>query len=173
MDTSEVYMLFEEIKENLKTGNNQPSEQILMDVQAVNSMTEQFRHIIEEVRKPTRTEHRHVIEIGSSKVFLSLIGLALTVILLGFIIYNQWQNLSLYKDNDLKYRYVKMQGQITGESIYCLEDMFEHADSIRLIRNQVEKYEYLVKEQAEKMEWARRSAEEAERLRKELESIKK
>ncbi|MDR1981809.1 MAG: hypothetical protein LBQ39_09365, partial [Tannerellaceae bacterium] len=64
-------MLFEEIKKNLKTGSNQPSEQIQMDVQAVNSMTEQFRHIIEEVRKPARTEHRHVIEIGSSKVFLS------------------------------------------------------------------------------------------------------
>jgi plasmid replication initiation protein len=55
MDTSEVYMLFEEIKENMKTGNNQPSEQIQMDVQAVNSMTEQFRHIIEVETKGSRT----------------------------------------------------------------------------------------------------------------------
>ena len=39
-------------------------------------------------------------------------------------------------------------------------------------RKQVEKYEELVKEQAEKLERVRRNNEEAQRLQKEVESLK-
>jgi hypothetical protein len=136
-------------------------------------MTEQFRHIIEEVRKPARTEHRHVIEIGSSKVFLSLIGMFLAILLLGFVIYNQCQSIGHYKDNDLKYRCVKMQGQATEDDIYRLEAKFVYQDSITIIRKQVEKYEQLVREQVEKIERAKENNKEAERLQKEVENIKR
>ena len=46
-------------------------------------------------------------------------------------------------------------------------------DNISGVRNQVEKYEQLVKEQAEKIEQARFNAVEAERLQKEVEELKK
>jgi hypothetical protein len=46
-----------------------------------------------------------------------------------------------------------------------------HNDSINIIRKQVEKYEELVKEQAERIERAKREAKEVEKLQKEAESL--
>ena len=58
------------------------------------------------------------------------------------------------------------------ENLYRLERQFRNGDSIKIIRKQVEKYEELVEEQAERMERVRRNSEEMERLRKEAESLK-
>jgi hypothetical protein len=97
-------------------------------------------------------------------IFLSLTG-------------NIWQsnrNPQL-KGNDLKYRYVKMQGTANHESLLNLETAFTYSrdkDSIAVIRKRVETYERLVKEQSEKIERARLNAKEAERLEKEVESVK-
>ncbi|KAA6305069.1 hypothetical protein EZS27_043280 [termite gut metagenome] len=85
---------------------------------------------------------------------------------------NQRQTINQYRDNDLKYRYVKIQRQMTEENIYRLERLFEYRDSISIVRKQVERYERLVKEQTEKIERARRNADEAEKLLKEVESLK-
>jgi len=65
-----------------------------------------------------------------------------------------------------------MQGQTNEESIYRLEQQFKYADSVRIIRKQVEKYEKLVKRQAEKTVRIKRNSEEAERLRKEAEALR-
>jgi phosphoenolpyruvate synthase/pyruvate phosphate dikinase len=65
-----------------------------------------------------------------------------------------------------------MQGQMTEENIYQLERLFENRDSIKIVRKQVERYERLIMEQAEKIERARRNVDEAERLRMEAESLK-
>ncbi len=79
------------------------------------------------------------------------------------------------RDNDLKYRYVKMRDGATAGEIKTLETVFTYdrnPDSIQLIRRQVIQYERLVKEQAEKTERARLNASETERLRKEIETVK-
>jgi hypothetical protein len=65
-----------------------------------------------------------------------------------------------------------MQGQTNEENIYRLERQFRYGDSIKIICKQVEKYEELVREQAERTERARRNSEEVERLRKEAETLK-
>ena len=65
-----------------------------------------------------------------------------------------------------------MQGQTDVDNLYRLEQQFQYSDSIRIIRKQVEKYEDLVKEQAERMERARRNSEKLERLLKEAETLK-
>ncbi|KAA6340879.1 hypothetical protein EZS27_011280 [termite gut metagenome] len=172
MDISKVYTLFEEIKESIKQNNsNKPVESAQVDMTAANTMTERFENLIEEVKKPTKVEHRHVIDISSSHVFFSLIGMCIVILILSFVIYNQRQAISQYRDNDLKYRYVKMQGQMTEENIYQLGKLFENRDSIKIVRKQVERYERLVMEQAEKIEWARRNADEAKRLQREVESL--
>lgn len=78
-------------------------------------------------------------------------------------------------DNDLKYRYINMQGEANQETLLKLETVFTYnrnKDSIFTIRKQVETYERLVKEQAEKIERARLNALEAEQLQKEVESVK-
>ena len=70
------------------------------------------------------------------------------IIILGlsYFIGNQRQTINQFKDNDLKYRYIKMQGQTNEENIYRLEKQFKYSDSIKIVRKQVEKYEELVRE---------------------------
>jgi hypothetical protein len=173
IDTSAVYTLFEELKESLKQRNEKLVEPAQVDMTAVKAMTERFENLIEEIQKSTKVNHHHVISIGSNKVFFSLIGMCIVILILSFAIYNQKQTISQYKDNDLKYRYIKMQGQAAENNIYRLDRQFEYQDSITIVRKQVEKYERLVKEQAEKVERARQNTDEAEKLQKEAESLKK
>jgi hypothetical protein len=69
-----------------------------------------------------------------------------------------------------------MQGEANPENLLKLETFFTYnrnKDSIAVIRKRVETYERLVKEQAEKIERARLNAKEAERLEREVESMKK
>jgi hypothetical protein len=98
--------------------------------------------------------------------------LVITIFGLFWAIANQRQTIGQYKENDLKYRYVKMRGQTDEDSFYRIEQQFRYGDSIKIIRMQVEKYEELLKEQAETLERAKRNSEEAERLRKEVKSVK-
>ena len=65
-----------------------------------------------------------------------------------------------------------MQGQTNEENLFRLQQQFQHSDSIRIIRNRIERFDDLVREQAERMEKARVNEEEIERLRKETESIR-
>ena len=65
-----------------------------------------------------------------------------------------------------------MQGQTDEENLYRMEQQFRYGDSIKIVRKQVEKYEELVKEQAERIERAKRENKEAERLQKEIESVR-
>jgi len=104
------------------------------------------------------------IDIVSSKVFLSLVIMALIIIGLSYVVGEQRRSISQYKENDLKYRYIKMQGQINEENLYRLEQQFRYSDSNRIIRKQVENYEELVKEQVEKLEQAKKSREEIEKI---------
>jgi hypothetical protein len=66
-----------------------------------------------------------------------------------------------------------MYGQTTEENFYRLERQFKYTDSIKIIRKQVERYEELVKEQAEKVERAKRNGEEADKLQREAEYLRK
>ena len=119
--------------------------------------------------------HRHAIEIASSKVFISMVAMGLTIFLSFVLHIYQFDRIRLSRDNDLKYRYIKMHDGATAGEIKTLETVFTYdrnPDSIQQIRRQVIQYERLVKEQAEKIEQARLNASEAERLRKEVETVK-
>ena len=76
------------------------------------------------------------------------------------------QNMDL-SDNDLKYRFIKMYGSISGNELDTLEVVF-HRDRdktvIRNIRNEVEDFEYRTRVRAEKLEKARLLQQEAEEL---------
>jgi len=173
IDVSTVYEMFEKLNEKLdKQTTDKSAETIQLDLSAVNTITERLEQTIEEVRKPVNVKHCHKIEIASNWVFFSLIVMAFIILGLSYAIGEQRKTISQYRNNDLKYRYIKMQGQTNEESIYRLEQQFKYADSVRIIRKQVEKYEKLVKRQAEKTARIKRNSEEAERLRKEAEALK-
>ena len=175
MDTAAVFEMFETINNKLDKKTDKPVEPVQVDLTAINILTEQLESVIETVREPTQVEHqhRHTIEIGSSKIFLSLVVMTLMIMGLCYAVGEQRRSISQYKENDLKYRYIKMQGQTDEKNLYCLERQFQYSDSIEIIWKQVGKYEKLVKEQAEKIARARRNSEEADKLRDKVESIKK
>ena len=73
------------------------------------------------------------------------------------------------KDNDLKYRCIKMQGEATSKNLLQLETIFTYEynrDSISVIRKKVVNYECMVKEQAEKIERARLKATETKTMKR-------
>ena len=102
-----------------------------------------------------RKEHVFIVDFRRSKTAITIITMAL-VILLSWT-GNIWQlrNNNQLKDNDLKYRYIKMEGKASSEDLLRLENIFTYdrnSDSISVIRERIENYERLVKEQAEEIE---------------------
>ena len=174
IDISAIFEMLEVIIKKLDRPTEKPSEPVQPNMTAVHAITERLEDVINEVRKPAKIEHqhRHTIDISSSEVFISLAVMAFVILGLSYFIGEQRRTINQYTYSDLKYRYIKMQGQTNEESIYRLERQFRYGDSIKIIRKQVEKYEELVKEQAERIERAKQNSEEVERLRKEAETLK-
>ena len=78
--------------------------------------------------------------------------------------------------NDLKYRYVKMRGEIKGKELTELETVFrdEQHKAIRdTVRNQVERYEEAVRRQAERLEQATIKERKAYELLQDAEQLRK
>ena len=82
-------------------------------------------------------------------------------------VYQFKRNMDL-SDNDLKYRFIKMYGGISGNQLDTLEVVFyrdRDKTVIRNIRNEVEDFEYRTRVRAEKLERARLLQQEAEELK--------
>ena len=134
---------------------------------------------IDEMGKESRTiirkEHVFSLDFKNSKTVITLCCMGF--VLLFSLVGNFWQmqQNSLLSDNDLKYRYIKMYGEANQEKLMGLETLFTYErdeEQIALIREQVETYERLVKEQAEKTERARLNTSQANELQKQAEFIK-
>ena len=134
---------------------------------------------IDEMGKESRTvirkEHVFSLDFKNSKTVITLCCMGLVILF--SLVGNFWQmrQNSQLSDNDLKYRYIKMYGEANQEKLMDLETLFTYQrdeQQIALIREQVETYERLVKEQAEKTERARLNISQANELQKQAESIK-
>ena len=172
IDASTVYEMFETQKSELvelKKLITNTAEPAQIDLSAINTMTEQLENVIVEVKKPSKVEHRHSISISNSWFSFSWIGLLVVILVLSWIMGNQRQTIGQYRDNDLKFRYIRMQGQTNEENLFRLQQQFQHRDSVRIIRNRVVEFERLVREQAERMERARINEAEMQRLQIETE----
>jgi ATP-dependent Zn protease len=116
-------------------------EPVQADLSSLNAMTERIESLIEDVRNSEKVEHhRHTIDIRSNWFFFSWVVLVIIIFALFWMIVNQRQTIGQYKDNDLKYRYIKMYEQTDEENIYRLEWQCKYIDSIKIICKQVEKY---------------------------------
>jgi len=181
IEISEVYTLFEEIRELVKAGNKsnatiqtiQPRIE-LPDLSALDELSDKLDEAIGEIRKPIRTEHHHIFSIAFNKIFYGVIGLCVVCLFLLFTVFNQRKEIATYKDNDLKYRYVQMQGEITPAGVISLDSIFENRrDSLNMIRQQVGQHEKAVIEKAKRLERARLKEQEADRLREEAKKLKR
>ena len=117
------------------------------------TLIEQVGQAVEAAAKPENLpvrEHRHTytLDLKSSKTALVIFVMAVIIVLLiGFIYRVSVSNQQLAK-NDLKYRYVKMCGEIGEKELTELETVFryERYKAIRdTVRNQVERYEEAVR----------------------------
>ncbi len=177
IDINEIYTLFEEIRELIKAGsknNNLIQPQIdLPDLSAIDGLSEKLDKAIGEIRKPVRTEHHHIFSIASNKIFYGVIGLCIVCLFLLFTVFTLRKENATNKDNDLKYRYIQMQGEIIPTGVFNLDSIFENRrDSVRMIRKQVEQHEKTVIEKAKRLERVRLKEQEAERLKEEAGRVK-
>lgn len=80
------------------------------------------------------------------------------------------------QDNDMKYRYLLMQGQANGNTLERLENMFKWQRDERFIRSLTDSvldFEERCRRQAEALERARLLNEQAEQLKKEADKLRK
>ncbi len=176
IDVNEIYILFEEIRELVKSGskNSNPiqPEIELSDLSAITELSGKLDETIGEIRKPVRTEHHHIFSIASGKVFFGVITICTALLISLFVIYDQRKEIFTYRDNNLKYRYIQMQGEITPAGLINLDSIFENRrDSVKKICQQVEQYEEAVIEKAKRLERARLKEQETGRLREETDKL--
>jgi len=142
------------------------------------AIMEQVRQTVEAAVKPENLpvqEHHHTytLDIKSSKTVLVMFVMAVIIVLLIGFIYRVSVSNQQLAANDLKYRYVKMRGEIKEKELTELETVFrdEQHKAIRdTIRNRVERYETRVRIRAEQLEQATVKERKAQKL---LDDVKK
>jgi len=145
------------------------------------TLIEQVGQAVETAAKPENLplqEHRHTytLDIKSSKTALVIFVMAVIIaLLIGFIYRISVSNQQLAA-NDLKYRYVKMCGEITEKKLTELETIFrdkQHTAIRDTVRNQVERYEEAVRRRAEQLEQASIKERKAYKLLQDAEHLRK
>ena len=142
------------------------------------TLIEQVGQAVKAAAKPENLpvqEHRHTytLDISSSKTFLTMFVMMVCIFLQGAFIYRISENNRLLAVNDLKYRYVKMRGEIKEKELMELETVFWDEQYRKLrdtVRNQVERYEEAVRRRAELLEQATVKERRAQKL---LDDVKK
>ena len=142
------------------------------------TLIEQAGQAVEALKRPNALpvqEHRHTytLDIKSSKTALVIFVMAVIIVLLIGFIYRVSVSNQQLTVNDLKYRYVKMCGEIGQKGLAELETVFwdEQYKAVRdTVRNQVERYEEAVRQRAEQLEQATVKERKAKKL---LDDVKK
>lgn len=104
-------------------------------------------------------------------LFSAVLVICFTSVFLNIRLVGRMQQL---QDNDIKYRYLLMQGQADGETLDLLENNFKWQRDERFIRNLTDSvidFEYRLRKQAEALERARLLNEQAEQLKKEADKL--
>ena len=146
--------------------------------QHTHTLIEQVGQAVEALAKPENLpvqEHHHTytLDLKSSKTFLTMFVMLGGIFLQAAFIYRISENNRLLAVNDLKYRYVKMRGEIKEKELMELETIFWDEQYRKLrdtVRNQVERYEEAVRRRAELLEQATVKERRAKRL---LDDVKK
>ena len=140
--------------------------------QQTHTLIEQVGQAVEALKRPGALpvqEHRHTytLDIKSSKTFLTMFAMLGCIFLQIAVIYQIARSNQQLAANDLKYRYVKMRGEIKEKELMELETIFrdEQHTAIRdTVRNQVERYKEAVRRRAEQLERAASKERKAKKL---------
>jgi hypothetical protein len=171
-----ILMMFEEINQKLdranrqieKIGQYQPelsdNNENLELKSAIENLYDSQSQRLHAIENAIRTEKRK-IEFTPTSTFGMAFLFSLMLMLLAMSIWNnslRSLNASL-SDNDLKFRYIQMQGNATAKELEELDSLFhfnKNSKKIKSLRKQVETFEKNVEERA-------RILEQEERLKRE------
>ena len=172
---SVIIAMLEEIITNTKNSKSQQldlSKQV--DIEKVEKLSNQMQtyisqidEVVEQARQPIIKENRFVLDIVSNGTFYLFIGVIIIVSALSASLYVYSRPNYDRKDNDLKYRYIKMKGETSAEQILELEDIFEiNRDNAKInqMHKDVKQYEETIRKQAIAQEQARLRQLEAKQL---------
>ena len=156
-------------------------EVIDKEIRQTHTLIEQVGQAVEAAAKPENLplqEHRHTytLDLKSSKTFLTMFAMLGCIFLQAAFIYRISENNRQLATNDLKYRYVKMCGEITEKKLTELETIFrdkQHTAMRDTVRNQVERYEEAVRRRAEQLEQASIKERKAYKLLQDAEHLRK
>ena len=183
-DNDNILMMFEEINQKLdranqqieKIGQKQPEETNSNDISELKSKMEtvyesQFERL-HAIENAIRTE-KCKIEFTSTSTFGMAFFFSLMAIILVMAVWNNSlrnQNATL-SDNDLKFRYIQMQGNATANDFAELDSVFyfnRNSKKIKALRTQVEAFEENVEERAKLIEREERLKRERVKLENEF-----
>ena len=141
-----------------------------------NTVTTNIEEIKNIIKENTHQYHHYIFDMRSSKVFIMI--LVPTLISLASLTYNTIQHIenNRLENNDIKYRYVKMAGGASKANLFVLESVFNEKSSKEMqekYRAQVVDFETRVQQRTEEIELANLKEQQAKKLLKESEQIRK
>ena len=181
-----ILMMFEEIAEKLDkntvhlekigqkqsevnaSSNNTTSEEISELKSVFDTFQEEQFEKLDEVENLIRSEKRKIeFTLASMPGLYILFSLAVILVILSFWIYSLKAQVNDYSDNDLKYRFIQMQGKADSEDFAILDSVFyfdRNNQKIKELQKKVEEFEENVKQRA-------KIIEQEEQLKKEKDKI--
>ena len=158
VDTDAIKQLLQAISDR--------QEQIRKDLGAqISEMEEKVVGMeIPEELPPRMVQHRFSLSLDATRNFWLFMSMFVVIAVQSVGLYLDWRPDRSRYDNDLKYRYVLMKGEASPKRLSELEELFEvERDQRRIdsMRQDVEKYERLVRRRAALDEQARLKAQEA------------
>ena len=130
---------------------------------------------IPEELPPRMVQHRFSLSLDATRNFWLFMSMFVVIAVQSVGLYLDWRPDRSRYDNDLKYRYVLMKGEASPKRLSELGGLFEvERDQRRIdsMRQDVEKYERLVRRRAALDEQARLKAQEAEQLKRDAAKLK-
>ena len=163
VDTDAIKQLLQAISDR--------QEQIRKDLGAqISEMEEKVVGMeIPEELPPRMVQHRFSLSLDATRNFWLFMSMFVVIAVQSVGLYLDWRPHPSRYENDLKYRYVLMKGEASPKRLSELEELFEvERDQRRIdsMRQDVEKYERLVRRRAALDEQARLKAQEAEQLKR-------
>ena len=138
MDSSQVYTMFEEVKENQAkqlTAIEKMFSKLVPasaaytpalapeDGEKIETLTAKLDRVDERLNLPLK--HHHTLDFMWNRALISLVTAVGALIASLWIIDNQRKTLDGFRDNDLKYRYIQMRGEAAPKDIERLRDVFD------------------------------------------------
>ncbi|MFR9535048.1 MAG: hypothetical protein SNG49_09535 [Rikenellaceae bacterium] len=142
-----------------------------------NSIDKRLAELAEQQQQDNKPQvHIHKLDFTSWKVFVAVISLG--VIAFGVTCYalKQQDEIEGLRANDLKYRYIKMIGDIDDRLVYDLEELLHKDKSgnvLKEMKKQIEDYERAIELKIRAEEQARLNQAESTKLDKQIKELQK